>query len=129
MMFGGRNINSTHSINPYHSINDQAIFLFLTPNFHSSSRMQFWNNSEDIQLFNWDQCQQGKFLTPLKHLGFFDFSMTNIRCLSSNALQAARKVRHTLLFFPPEHFWRLKGIVFLAWLYKMSQTHRIQDAF
>lgn len=68
-----------------------AIFLFLTPSFLPSSHTHSSNNSEDMELFNWDQYRQGKRLTLLKYLGFCGFPITKIGSLSP--------VRRTLLCF------------------------------
>ena len=69
---------------------------------HSSKRVL------SIQLFFWDLYQHGKDVTFLKHLGSFDFPITNIGSLPPTEWAAARPV---ILFLPAEHFLDFKACV------------------
>ena len=89
----------------------KATFRFSFWNFTSSSRTHFSKRVLSIQLFFWDLYLHGKDVTFLKHLGAFDFQITNIGSLWPTELAAARPVILILLFLPLEHFSDFKWSV------------------
>ena len=79
----------------------RATFLPSHSNFRSCSLTHSSKSLLSIQLLFCARYLQGRFHTPLKHLGFFDLPITNMGSFSPVALAAASPVRRTLLHFPP----------------------------
>ena len=116
IMLGGKKINLMFDISTIVGCAGQlsiikAIFQFSFWNFTSSSRTHSLERVLSIQLFFWDLYLHGKDVTFLKHLGAFDFPITNIGSLPPTQLAAARPVILILLFLQPEHFSNFKWSV------------------
>ena len=105
-MFGGKNINQTLERLSVLECTEQlsivnVVCRFYLRNLLSNARTHSSNKTLSIQLFRCDLYEHGMIcinnnLAFLKHWGFLDFSIRNVRSLSPSAFAAAIPVIHIL---------------------------------